>query len=679
MASLPARNMLDQETSPYLLQHRDNPVHWQPWSPEVLAAAREIGKPILLSVGYAACHWCHVMAHESFEDPDTAALMNRHFIAIKVDREERPDIDTIYQSALALLGQQGGWPLTMFLTPAGEPVWGGTYFPPQSRYGRPGFRDVLERVRQVFDTEQGTVDKNRMALGQALAQLAGPVRDDNGNPATVALSLDLLGQIAERLAGAFDLEWGGIGKAPKFPQAPIMLLLLRHWRRTGHAPSLQAVEVTLDRMCQGGIYDHLGGGFARYSTDQQWLVPHFEKMLYDNAQLIELLTLAWRATGKPLYQQRVREIAEWVRREMLAEGHGFAATLDADSDGEEGRYYVWDEAEVDAALGDLAASFKRAYDVTPHGNWEGKTILRRTAAAADEALLARCRAILLQRRAARVRPGWDDKVLADWNGLMIAALAEAGEVFAAPAWIAAAQRAFAFVRDQLTVGGRLRHSWRAGQSNRTGLLDDLAGMARGALALHQATGDAAYLDQARAWVAEADAHFRDSEHGGYFTTADDADGLIVRTRHAHDNATPSANGVLAEASARLWLLTGEDTHRRRAEQVIDAFAGEVARNFFPLATLLNAFETLARATQIVIVGAPDAPDTRALKRAALVAPLAACALSVLPPGAALPPAHPAHGKAPLGGKATAYVCIGASCSLPITDPEVLTAELSPTA
>jgi uncharacterized protein len=676
MPSLPARNMLDRETSPYLLQHRDNPVHWQPWAPEVLNAARAMGKPILLSVGYAACHWCHVMAHESFEDDATAALMNDLFINIKVDREERPDVDSIYQSALALLGQQGGWPLTMFLTPEGEPVWGGTYFPPDQRYGRPAFSDVLRRVRQVFDTEPGTVEKNRTALTQALAQQAQPVRDQEGNPATVALDLDLVGKIAERLVQEVDLVHGGIGKAPKFPQTSIFLLLTRAWLRGGNEALRNAVTITLDRMCQGGIYDHLGGGFARYSTDEKWLVPHFEKMLYDNAQLIELLTLVWRATRNPLYAQRVRETVEWVEREMIAHGGGIASTLDADSEGEEGKFYVWTEDQIDAVLGADAPMFKRAYDVTPDGNWEGHTILQRTAVAADEALLTRCRAMLLAERAKRIRPGWDDKVLADWNGMMIAALADAGAAFDQPQWIAIAERAFAFVRDTLGADGRLKHSWRNGQLNRAGLLDDHAQMARAAMMLHDVTGVARYLDDAKTWVAACERHFRDAAHGGFFLTAEDADGLIVRTRHAHDNATPSGNAVLAEVCARLWLATGAEGYRYIATDIIDAFAGELARNFFPLATLLNAFETLVRAPQIVIVGDAAAAETQALRRAAFEAPQPDRVLSQIAPDAALPVSHPAHGKGMVQGRATAYVCIGTACSLPITAPQDLASALA---
>ncbi|HEX6101458.1 MAG TPA: thioredoxin domain-containing protein, partial [Alphaproteobacteria bacterium] len=452
-------NLLARETSPYLLQHKDNPVEWHAWGQEALERAKRENKPILLSVGYAACHWCHVMAHESFEDEFTAELMNQLFINIKVDREERPDLDQIYQTALQLLGEHGGWPLTMFLTPEGEPFWGGTYFPPAPRYGRPGFRDVLAAIAAAYKDDPEKVQKNVGAIRDALKQMAAP-------QGGAALPPDLARRAAERLAQEVDPTWGGIGGAPKFPQAPIFLLLWRAGKAGRNEMLRNAVRLTLQRMAQGGIYDHLGGGFARYSVDAEWLVPHFEKMLYDNAALLELMVTVWQDTRDPLLEARIRETVGWVLREMVADGGGFAASLDADSEGEEGKFYVWTEAEIDAALPtELAEPFKRAYDVSAEGNWEGKTILHRNRApelgdVESEAKLAEARRILFEIRAKRVRPGWDDKVLADWNGLMIAALADAGAVFDEPDWIAAARRAFDFVRGKMSEGGRLRHSWR---------------------------------------------------------------------------------------------------------------------------------------------------------------------------------------------------------------------------
>ena len=659
-------NLLHLESSPYLLQHADNPVHWRPWGPAALAEARTEERPIMLSVGYAACHWCHVMAHESFEDPDTAAILNRHFVAIKVDREERPDIDTIYQHALVLLGQQGGWPLTMFLTPDGEPFWGGTYFPPDNRFGRPGFRDVLRGVIHHYRETPEAVTKNVATLRTALAKMG-----ESGAGGTIAL--EAVDGAARRLAQEFDPVHGGIGTAPKFPNPSILELLWRTARRTGDDALRDTVTLALDRMSQGGIYDHLGGGYARYATDERWLVPHFEKMLYDNAQLMDLLTWAWQATGSLLYAQRVRETAEWVLREMIADGGGFAATLDADSEGEEGKFYVWTAAEIDAVLGDQAAMFKSAYDVSPEGNWEGKTILNRTARPdrlgdADEARLKACRGALLDERAKRVRPGWDDKVLADWNGLMIAAMANAAAAFEVPAWHVAAVRAFGFVRATMTRDGRLFHAWRDGRLKHVATLDDYANMIRAALALNEATGEAAYLDAARDWVAVLDAHFWDPDGGGYFFTADDAEALIVRTKSCADNATPAGNGVIAGVLARLALLTGEDAYRARAAAVIVAFAGEVRSNFFPLATLLNSAELLERAIQITIIGARDDGATRRLIAASRAASGPVGTIAVLAPGARLPAGHPAAGKEQKDGRPTAYLCIGQTCSLPLTEP-----------
>ncbi len=657
--------MLSEETSPYLLQHADNPVHWQPWGSAALARAKADNKPILLSVGYAACHWCHVMAHESFENAEIAAVMNEHFVNIKVDREERPDLDAIYQRAIVLLGQQGGWPLTLFLTPDGEPFWGGTYFPPDGRYGRPGFRDVLHGIHLHYREKPEAINQNVSALRDALAKMSQSAAGE-------MIPLETIDAAANRLAQEFDAVNGGIGSAPKFPNPSILELLWRTWHRTGDAALRDIVTLALDRMSQGGIYDHLGGGYARYATDAAWLVPHFEKMLYDNAQLIDLLTWAWQETRSDLYHARVRETAAWVLREMIADGGAFAATLDADSEGEEGRFYVWTEAEIDHVLEDHAAPFKRAYDVTPEGNWEGKTILNRTRSAAvpdaDEALLARCREKLLARREGRVRPGWDDKVLADWNGLMIAALANAGAVFDEPRWTEAAATAFAFVSESMAAGDRLHHSWRRNRPGSPGTLDDYANMARAALILHETTGQPGYLGAAETWMQVLDNHFLDPEGGGYFFTADDLDALIVRAKSADDGATPAGNAVAAGVLARLSYITGKADYLARAEAVIKAFAGEVPKNFFPLATLLNSAEFLRRAVQIVIIGTRGDRQTKAMIRAVYGASLPNRVLTIIAPDRDLPPGHPACGKSQQGGNATAYVCIGQTCSLPLTKP-----------
>ncbi len=666
-------NALARETSPYLLQHRDNPVHWQPWGPAALDRARAEDKPILLSVGYAACHWCHVMAHESFEDRAIAGLMNERFVSIKVDREERPDLDAIYQHALMLMGEQGGWPLTMFLTPSGEPFFGGTYYPPTARWGRPGFPEVLRAVADAYARERAKLLEHVGALRAELGKLGTPAAGA-GIPAELPL------KAAEALIRAIDGVNGGIGTAPKFPQGPLLDLLWRGWKRGKTPAPRDAVLLTLDHICQGGIYDHVGGGFARYSTDARWLVPHFEKMLYDNALLIGLLTDAWRETRAPLYAARVTETIEWLTREMrLAEG-GFASSLDADSEHEEGKFYVWTVAEIDALLGDRAARFKELCDVTPAGNWEGHTILNRLGhlgwlGDAEEAGLARDRAVLLQARGSRVRPGLDDKALADWNGLLIAALAEASAAFARPDWLALAIAGFAFVVASLGDGDRLKHSFRAGRAAHAGMLDDYAQMIRAALTLYEVTGAATYLDRARAWVAVADDHFWDAA-GGYCYTADDGEALIVRTKPAYDGPTPAANGVMAQNLARLFYLTGNARYRARAEALLAAFAGEVARNPVAHATLLAARDFLDHGLQIVVAGARGTADADALVAAAFAASLPNRVLAAVPPGGALPDDHPAHGKGPIDGRAAAYICEGPTCSLPITTPDALSQALT---
>ena len=672
-ATRPSANLLGNETSPYLLQHRDNPVHWRPWGDAALAEARATGKPILLSVGYAACHWCHVMAHESFEDPATAGLMNELFVNIKIDREERPDLDAIYQTALALMGEQGGWPLTMFLTPDGEPFWGGTYFPPESRYGRPAFRDVLRGIAEAYRTRPDDVKKNTETL-------IGALRNRVPAAAEGTITIDLLDRIAERLMQEVDPVHGGVGGAPKFPQPGIFELIWRGYRRTKNPDMKRAVTVTLDRMCQGGIYDHLGGGFARYSTDARWLVPHFEKMLYDNAEMIELLALVWQETKSPLYAARVAETVEWLKREMMAEGGCFAATLDADSEGEEGKFYVWSADEIDAALGENAAAFKDAYDVTPEGNWEGHAILNRSKRMLlgnpeHEARLAAARKILFDIRAKRIPPGRDDKILADWNGLMIAALARCGLIFERRDWIALAETALAGVRGLMTgADGRLGHSYR-GRLQHRATLDDYANLARGAVLLFEATGKTDHLDYAEALVATANAWYWDKTGGGYFFTAEDATDLITRTKHAHDNATPSGNGVMAQVLTRLYHHTGKTTYRDRAAAVIVTFGGEVQRNFFPLSTLLNAAELAERALQVVLVGTAD--GIASLRHAvATAASLPNLILQQLAPAATLPEDHPARGKGMVDGKLTAYVCEGPVCSAPLTDADALAAMLA---
>ncbi len=667
-------NRLADETSPYLQQHKDNPVHWWPWGEEALAAARDQDKPILLSIGYAACHWCHVMAHESFESDEIAAQMNDAFINVKVDREERPDIDTVYMNALHMLGEQGGWPLTMFLTPQAEPYWGGTYFPPEPRFGRPGFPQVLDAMAKAYAEDKEAVAKNTAALVEGLQKMARtPAADE-----VPTLSPELLDNMAVRLVDSVDMELGGIGGAPKFPQTFALEFLWRAHRRSGDAKLAQAVQLSLDQMAQGGIYDHVGGGYARYATDAAWLVPHFEKMLYDNALLVDLMTQVWQHTGSSLYAARIRETVGWTLREMVAEGGGFAASLDADSEGVEGKYYVWAEAEIDAALGMDAEVFKETFGVTPGGNWEGNNILNRShnLAVGDpqfEGDLARACNVLYEVREQRVRPGWDDKVLADWNGLMIGAMARAAAVFDEPGWLAAAERAWSFVVDRMSDGDRLWHAARDGKVRNAGMLEDYANMAQAGLVLFEVTGAAAHLERARAWAATLDQFFWDAEQGGYYQTASDGEQLIARPRNANDNAVPSGNGTMVGVLARLYLHTGEDAYRARAHALIDAFTPEIARNFFGLTTFLNNVDLWMKPVQVAIIGDRQEPTTKALIAEAYALATPNLVLSVIAPEAALPANHPAAGKAQKDGVATAYVCIGETCSLPVTDAGGLSA------
>jgi uncharacterized protein YyaL (SSP411 family) len=674
-------NHLGSETSPYLLQHADNPVQWWPWGEEALAEAQRTNRPILLSIGYAACHWCHVMAHESFESPEVAAVMNALFVNIKVDREERPDVDAIYMQALQIMGEQGGWPLTMFCTPKGEPFWGGTYFPTPARYGRPAFVDVLKGVAQTFRERPQDIETNRAGLLDALRNRARSKAVEfqgDGPP----LPLALLDQVANRIVQECDMTWGGFGQAPKFPSPYVFELLWRGWLRDRTSTKLRdAVTVTLDRMSQGGIYDHLAGGFARYATDNEWLIPHFEKMLYDNAQLIELLCLVWQETRSPLYAARISETCDWTLREMVADSGGFAASYDADSEGVEGKFYVWEAAEIDAVLGpEDGPFFRQAYDVTPDGNWEHHNILHRNRApallgGAEEQRLAALRAKLKALRDKRVWPGWDDKVLADWNGLMIAALANASAIFQRDDWLAAAVRAWRFILDAMRdEDGRLFHSHRAGKRLHRGTLDDYANMARAGVALFEVTGESPYLDEVQALIAVLDRHFADAD-GGYFTTADDAADLIVRGKHCHDNAVPAGNGTLVAVFARLRILTGDQRWHDKALKQVAAFAGELESNFFPLMSLLNGYETLQSAVELVIAGDPASPDTEALRRAVYGKSLPDKVVRMLASDATLPAHHPAARKGLVGGKPALYICRNMSCEAPITDPSEVTARL----
>ncbi|WP_029006676.1 thioredoxin domain-containing protein [Azorhizobium doebereinerae] len=663
-------NRLGAETSPYLLQHKDNPVAWRPWGPEAFAEAKRTGRPVLLSVGYAACHWCHVMAHESFEDADVAALMNELYVNIKVDREERPDVDQIYMAALHHLGEQGGWPLTMFLDGDGKPFWGGTYFPKTARYGRPGFMDVLTQVAQVYRESPDKVAHNTDAI---LSRLNAAARPAEG----VTLSLADLDKAAQQISGLFDRTHGGLRGAPKFPQSGLLELLWRASARSGDAHLKAVAAFTLNRMCEGGIYDHLGGGFSRYAVDEMWLVPHFEKMLYDNAQLLELLALAYQDTGDELFLLRARETVGWLRREMLTPEGAFAASLDADSEGHEGKFYVWTKAEIEAVLGaEDAAYFGAFYDVSEAGNWEDRIILNRTrfgdVSMVEEARLQPLKDKLLAARAKRVRPGLDDKVLADWNGLMIAALARAGALLGEADWVALASSAFAAVTRLMVKDGALGHSYRAGRLLLPGLASDLAAMARAGTAVHEATGEAAPLAQASAFLETLEQDYLDPASGAYFLTAVGADTLVVRPFSSLDEALPNYNAVAADALVRLAPLTGRDDLRARADRIIAALTGAAAQNPLAHPSLLNALDTRLRLAEIVTVGM----RREAFADAALRLPFPTRVVVRAADAAALPKGSLARARADSAPpEGAAFVCVGERCSLPVTEPDQLAGAL----
>jgi uncharacterized protein len=667
------QNRLAGETSPYLLQHRHNPVDWWPWGSEALAQARKTNKPILLSVGYAACHWCHVMAHESFEDEGTARVMNELFVNIKVDREERPDIDQIYMSALHHLGEHGGWPLTMFLTPNGGPFWGGTYFPKTSRYGKPAFVDLLREVERVFREQPQSVEQNSSALMARLAETARP-------SGRVVVGRPELDRAASQIAGLIDPVHGGMRGAPKFPQPMMLEFLWRAGARLHDERYFALVELSLARMCEGGIYDHLGGGFSRYSVDERWLVPHFEKMLYDNALILELLALARQRSGNSLFSARAAETVAWLAREMTTPEGAFCASLDADSEGEEGKFYVWSEREIADVLGkEDAAFFAANYDVTAGGNFEGHNILNRLKhlprSMEDEHRLAALREKLLAARSKRERPGLDDKVLADWNGLMIAALANAAGALDAPAFLAMAQRALMFIASRMTRGERLGHSWREDKLLFPGLASDHAAMIAAALALYEATGERDYLEHALSWQGALDRHYANPETSGYFLTAADAEGLVVRPSATTDDATPNANALAAKNLVRLSVLTGNHAWREQADRLLEGILARAGDNLFGHLALLNSLDLRLRAAEIIVTGHDERAD--ALLAAARKIPfLDRIAMRA---SDSLQAQHSAgdhdrdaiREKIKASAESAAFVCLGETCSLPVTQPKAI--------
>ncbi|MDO8933668.1 MAG: thioredoxin domain-containing protein [Rhodocyclaceae bacterium] len=650
-------NRLAGETSPYLLQHAANPVAWQPWDEAALAVARRENRPILLSIGYSACHWCHVMAHESFEDAGVAALMNRLFVNIKVDREERPDLDQIYQSAHQMLtGRAGGWPLTMFLAPDGAPFFGGTYFPREPRYGLPGFADLCARIEGTYRQRGADIDRQNVSLRAALAETL-----PRGSG---ALDARPLARACATLLQSLDGEFGGFGGAPKFPHPTDLAFLLRHHARTGDAAARDAALLTLRRMAEGGIHDQLGGGFSRYSVDERWEIPHFEKMLYDNGPLLALYAEAWRLTGDVFFERVANATAAWVMREMQAPAGGYYSSLDADSEGEEGRFYVWDRATVRALLSaDEWRAAGRHWGLDDAPNFENRRWHLRIAAPADPAdaaLIAAARAKLFSAREARVRPGRDEKILTAWNALMIAGMARAARIFDRPDWLASARCALDFVRAELWNGGRLLATCKDGHAHLDAYLDDHAFLLAALLEMMQAEYRSADLD----WAVElADvllARFEDSEHGGFFFTAHDHEALIHRPKPAFDNATPAGNGVAASALQRLGHLLGDTRYLDAARRTLGLFAPQLAQQPAGCAALLEALAEALEPPTLVLLRGP-AVAVRDWQRR-LAREWSGLTLA-LPNGLTLPPAL----DKPESDDVNAWVCSGVTCLAPVND------------
>jgi uncharacterized protein len=680
-------NRLADETSPYLRQHADNPVDWYPWGDEALGRARTEERPILLSIGYSACHWCHVMAHESFEDADTARLMNERYVCIKVDREEMPDVDQVYQQALQLMGDHGGWPLTMFLLPDGTPFFGGTYFPPRDAFGRPSFKRVLTALGDAWQKQRGEVLENAKQMRAGLQQLArhGRVQGDAN------VLADSVQRAASKLAVRIDARLGGFEGAPKFPNPKALELILRGARKlrqngdSDHSELLRAVSVTLLRMAEGGIYDQLGGGFARYSTDAEWLVPHFEKMLYDNSLLLTLYAETYQLTREPTFARVLRETFAYLERDLRAPDGGFYTAEDADSEGVEGKFYVWTPDEVRAIAGADADVFMRCYDVTPSGNWRdphghappNASILRvvdRPRDASEEATLTRAKAALLAARTKRVRPGLDDKVLAGNNGMAIAGLAEAGRVLDDKSFVDAARRAAEFVLGRMTEGsrGRLLRTYKNGSARLPGTLDDHAHVADGLLALYEATGEARWLEEAHRLTRLALGLFHDAGERCFYVTAADDPGLIERPVSTFDSAVPSGMSVMIENLIRLGDICNEKEWLDIAEAVLHSHYARAMENPFAFSNLLNALDLyLERPTEIVLAG----QETRAFERA--IADIYLPNRMVILARSAPPLIKDiVAGKMEMNGVSTAYVCRGFSCEQPDVDPARLKERLA---
>src|SRR5712691_53263 len=659
-------NRLAQETSPYLLEHADNPVDWFPWGVEALTRARTEHKPILLSIGYSACHWCHVMARESFEDPEAAALMNRDFVSIKVDREERPDLDQVYMRAVQGMTGSGEWPMTVFLLPDGTPFFAGTYFPPPDRFGMPSFKRVLTAVADAFTKRPADVEETAAQVRDFLRRPSVPLAVGELTPA-------LLDEAAAQLERGVDPVHGGFGGAPKFPQPMLVEVLMRHHVRTGQPAALEMALQTLRAMAAGGIYDQLGGGFHRYSVDERWLVPHFEKMLYHNALLARAYLDAWQLTHDPAFRRVVDATLGFVLREMTSPDGGFYSSLDADSEGEEGRFYLWTPQELEAVLGaDQANALAGAFDVTAAGNFEGRNILHPVAFGAIEILDA-ARERLMASRAQRVQPHRDEKVIAGWNGLMLRAFADAGRVLDRRDLVMVAEANAGFLLSHMLHGARMRRSYKDGRATLAGYLEDQAAVADGLLGLYEATFDSRWLDALRALVNEMLTAFWDETQRAFFDSAADQERLVARPQDVTDNAIPSGTSLAVDVLLRAGMLLGEPSWTDRARATLGRLAPTAAKAPLAFGRLLAALDFhLSRIVELAVIGEPADPQTRRLLEVVRERFLPNRLVAV-PPGAGAIPLL--ADRRALDGKATAYLCEGFVCQTPTADPAELARQL----
>ena len=592
------KNLLNKETSPYLLQHKDNPVNWYPWSEEAFKKAKSENKPVLLSVGYAACHWCHVMAHESFEDEETAKLMNREFINIKLDREERPDLDSIYQNALALLGQQGGWPLTMFLSSNKKPFWGGTYFPKEPKYGMPAFKDVLTSIAKSYASDQDAIIKNQTLIFKALSKL------DTSNP--IETNIEKFIVAAENnIIENCDLRHGGLNGAPKFPQLFIYDFLLNLYQQDQDEKKLNIITSTLDNICSGGIFDHVAGGISRYSVDELWLVPHFEKMLYDNAQLLLLLNKFYITTHQSAYKQKAEQIANWIISEMQDKDGGYYAALDADSEGVEGKFYIWSYVELKNILKDDLKFFCSIFNVTEEGNWEGNIVLSRYKQLhineEEEARVQLLLDKLAQYRKKRIKPQLDDKILVDWNGLTIEAMAYTGKVLNNNKYLKSAERAFSFIFDKMFVQNKLYHSNCMGINKHLGMLDDYVHLTKAALMLYETTSKYYYLEQS-ILLTKCILDYFFNKSGGFYTNSDDQKDVILKNIQYFDNVTPNSNAVLLSIFSKISLVTSDKKYVQLYEDLISKISKKISNQYLSSTSFLKNYSLIKTAKLLIIAG-----------------------------------------------------------------------------